>query len=217
MKSVRSALAAMGIDTSRKLSVLGDLFGFFQQRVPPDPDPSARASVSLQNQLRALAGRHLNLNIITLGFDALSAHDNQEALNKIDYAIYRARNIYAASGLGVGRVEHYFISAGNLDGHDDLGDESEADDLNDEWLVPNDSVDVFIVRLISDPDFVGRSPKPGDCGKGGKDHGLVGGEINRDPKSPFHARWHMNWGISSVCRTIMATITAPPPRPNAIT
>src|SRR5262249_31994663 len=74
--------------------------------------------------------------------------------------------------------EHYRITAAESNGRDDLGSESEADDLENEWSVPNDGIDVFLVRNISD-DFVGISPRPGDCGKGGKDDGLIGGEINR--------------------------------------
>jgi hypothetical protein len=179
MKSVKDTLQCIGVDTNRSVSVLGDLFGFFLRRVPTDPDPSVTASVSVQAQLRALAGRHIHLNMITVGFDTLSTTDQQTADAKVDYAVYRTRNILAPASLGVGRVEHYRISAADSNGRDDLGSESEADDLSDEWSVPNDGIDVFLVRNISDTDFVGNSPRPGDCDKGDKDDGLIGGEINR--------------------------------------
>ena len=61
------------------------------------------------------------------------------------------------------------------DGYDDIGSESEADDLSDDWSVPNDGIDMFLVANISD-DFVGISPVPGDCDKGDKSDGLLGGE-----------------------------------------
>lgn len=179
MQSVKATLTGIGVNTNRNVSVLGDLFGFFQQRVPADPDPSVTASVSVQNQLQALTGRHVHLNMITVGFDTLSAGDQQTANDKVDYAVYRTRNIFAQVNLGVGRVEHYRITAAESNGRDDLGSESEADDLSDEWSVPNDGIDVFLVRNISDTDFVGISPRPGDCDKGDKDDGLIGGEINR--------------------------------------
>src|SRR5262245_12693336 len=111
MKSVKDALNCIGADTSQPVSVLRDLFGFFQGRVPTDPDPTVIASVSLQAHLQALAGRHIHLNMITVGFDTLSATDQQTAANKVDYAVFRTRNIYAAVSLGVGRVKHFAISA----------------------------------------------------------------------------------------------------------
>ena len=178
MKSVKDTLNCIGVDTNRDLSVLGDLFGFFERRVPTDPDRSVTASVSVQNQLRALAGSHVHLNMIIVGFDTLSAADQQTASNKVDYSVYRTRNIFAPVGLGVGRVEHFAISAAESGGRDDLGSEGEADDLSDEWSVPNNGLDIFLVRNISDSDFIGISPRPGDCDKGDKDDGLIGGEIN---------------------------------------
>ena len=179
MLSVKDTLDCMGVDTSGQVSVLGDLFGFFQRRVPPDPVTTVTASVSVKDQLEAMTGRHVHLNMITVGFDTLSASDQQDADDKVDYAVYRTRNIYAQVNLGVGRVEHYAIDADDSNGHDDLGSEGEADDLSDEFSIDNDGIDVFLVRNISDTDFVGISPVPGDCDKGGDDDGLVGGEINR--------------------------------------
>jgi hypothetical protein len=180
MRSVKATLSAIGIDINRDVSVLGELFGFLQERVPTDPDTSVRAAVSLQGQLRAMADRHVHLNMITVGFDTLSASDQQSARDKVDYAVYRTRNIYSRVNLGVGRVQHYEITAAQSNGRDDLGSESEADDLSDEWSVGNDGIDVFLVRNISDSDFIGVSAQPGDCDKGDKDDGLIGGEINRD-------------------------------------
>jgi hypothetical protein len=178
MKSVKTTLNCIGVNTNRNVSVLGDLFGFLQHRVPTDPDPSVKASVSVQAQLRAMVGRHIHLNMITVGFDTLSTADRQTAANKVDYAVFRTRNIYAQVSLGVGRVEHFVISAAESNGRDDLGSEGEADDLSDEWSVPNNGIDVFLVRNISDSDYIGISPRPGDCDKGDKDDGLIGGESN---------------------------------------
>jgi hypothetical protein len=179
MKSVRATLTCIGIGPGGDASVLGDLFGFFLRRVPTDPDTTVTASVSLASHLQGLAGRHVHLNLISVGLDTLSAAAQQTALQKIDYAVYRARNIYRAASLGVGRVLHYEILSGDANGRDDLGSEDEADDLSDEWSVPNDGVDIFLVRNISDSDFVGVSPRPGDCDKGDKDDGMIGGEVNR--------------------------------------
>ena len=212
MKSVKAALSCIGASGGTR-SVLGDLFGFFLRRVPTDPDTTVTASVSLTTHLQALAGRHVHLNVISVGFDTLSAADHQTALEKVDYSVYRTRNIYQTVNLGVGRVQHWEILAGDSGGRDDLGSEDEADDLTDEWSVQNNGVDLFVVRNISDGDFVGISPVPGDCDKDDKDDGLIGGEINRDHE-PFsrtfaHELGHFlnlshNHGAAPACPTTTA-------------
>jgi hypothetical protein len=123
--------------------------------------------------------------MITVGFDGLSLSDQQTAFEKVDYTVYRIRNIFARASLGVGRVEHYGINAADSRGRDDLGSESEADDLASEWSVPNDGIDIFLVRSISDPDFVGLSPVPGECDKDDKDDGLVAGDIELRSEDRF--------------------------------
>ncbi len=176
---LRSLFSCIGVGGGN-LSVLRDFYGFTRGRVPVDPDPSVIASLSLKQQFARLKAGHIHLNVIKVGFDLLSASDNAAAFEKLDYAIYRIRNIYRSQSVGIGRVQHFFISSADAGGRDDLGSEDEADALSDEWTVPGDGIDVFIVRNISDSDFVGISPIGGNCDKDGKDDGLVGGEINRD-------------------------------------
>jgi hypothetical protein len=176
--SIRSLLNCIDVDTSQTVSVLGHMFGFAQRRMPRDPDPTVRSSVSLLRQMRALQGRHLHINVIRVGFDGIPAADRDEAVEKFDYAIYRTRNIYRTVSLGIGRVEHFAVSTADANGRDDIGSEDEADALSDEWSVPNDGVDVFVVRSIS-AGFVGISPVPGSCQKGPDNDGLVGGESGR--------------------------------------
>jgi hypothetical protein len=179
MASVKSILNCIDVDTSGTVSILGHMFGFSRSRVPPDPDTSVRAEVSLLRLVRDLQGRHIHVNVIRVGFDTLSATDQDTAFRKLDYCIYRIRNIYRPVSLGVGRIEHYFIDAADANGRDDLGSEDEADELSDEWTVHNNAIDAFVVRNISDSDFVGISPVGGSCDKDSKDDGLVAGEIGR--------------------------------------
>ena len=181
--SVKAILDCIGVDTGGTVSVLGRMFGFSRGRVPPDPDTSVTAEVSVLQLVRDLQGPHIHVNVIRVGFDTLSSDDQDEGFEKLDYAIYRIRNIYRPVGLGVGRVEHYFIDAADSNGRDDIGSEDEAEALADEWSVPGTGIDAFVVRNISDDDFVGRSPIGGDCDKGEKDDGLIAGEINRDAES----------------------------------
>jgi len=177
--SVRSLAECAGIDASERMSLLFDYFGFARGKVPEDPDTSVTAQVSVLDQAARVDGHHFHLNVIRVGFDTLAATDFADGLMKLDYAVYRSRRIFATQGLGIGRVQHYEIATADANGRDDLGTETEADDLSDEWSVDNDGIDAFVVRNISDPDYVGISPIEGDCDKGSGDDGLVGGEIGR--------------------------------------
>lgn len=180
MTSVKSILNCMGSGTG---SLLRHLFGFIRSRVPTDPDTSVRAEVSVLRQVRAMQSDHIHINVIHVGFDAIPG-DLDEEEEKIDYAIYRTRNAYAPIGLGVGRVQHYVISAAESDGMDDLGSEDEADDLIAAWSVPNEAMDAFVVRNISSDTFVGKAADiPGSCNKRSGKDGVVAGEIGRDSES----------------------------------
>ena len=89
MASVKSILNCIGVNTSGSVSILFHLFGFTRARVPPDPEPTATAQVSLLQLVRDLQGRHLHLNVIRVGFDTLSATDQATGDERLDYAIYR--------------------------------------------------------------------------------------------------------------------------------
>lgn len=175
MASIRSALKYIGISSSSNASILYNLCGFFRARVPTDPDPNTVSQVSILNHLNSLKGKHIHLNIIWVGIDNPTNADEE----RIDYAIYRARNIFRTVDLGVGRVERYWISSQEANGRDDIGSVDEAEELTKDWSVPNDGIDVFIVRNISSTDFIGISPVDGPCDKDDKHmNGVIGGEIN---------------------------------------
>jgi hypothetical protein len=175
--TVREMLDCIGVDTGGSNSVLGDLFGFFRRRVPPDPT-GAVSEVSLLRQMKALQGRHVHLNVIRMGFDAVP--DLPQALERLDYGIHRCRQVYAQVPLGVGRVLHWFVDQADCNGRDDIGSEDEANAMWEEWSVPNSGIDVFVVRTISAGDFIGLSPVDGTCDKDSKDDGCLGGQIDRD-------------------------------------
>jgi len=178
MASVKSIMNCIGVDTSGPVSVLFHSFGFFRARVPADPCSSGTAQVSLLNHLKSLKGAHVHMNIIRVGIDNFTDAE----VDKIDSAIFEARNIYRTVNLGVGRVEHFDVTSIMADGKDDLGSEDEAEDLTHDWTVPNNGLDVFMVDNItaSPEDFVGISPIDGPCEKDDKEmNGVIGGEVNR--------------------------------------
>ncbi len=153
MVSIKSALSCIRVDTSGEVSVLSAMFGFWRERVPEDPcnPPSNSAEVSVLDQIRSLRGRHMHLNVIRVGSDNFTADD----FEKIDYAVYRAREIYAAQELGVGRVEHHDVLAVDAEGLNVLGKDGQKERTYQEaqWLieghgVDNDGIDAFIVETM---------------------------------------------------------------------
>lgn len=176
MNSFRQHAACVGANGN--FSVMSDVLGFIRGTFPPDP--RGTPSVSMREQIDAVAGKHVHLNVVQVGVDALSAAARATALERIDFAILRIREIYRPVSLGVGRVQHWEITQAQANGADDIGGEDEAEDLGDDWSVPNDGIDVFMVRVISTSAFVGISPVDGACEKGDKDDGLLGGTIARN-------------------------------------
>jgi hypothetical protein len=176
--SLRAMLSCIGV-TQQNVSVLQHLFGFSRRRVPTDPEPSVTAEVSLNQAVRGLKGRHVHLNVIRVGYDAIPTASRDAAVERLDYAVYKTRNVFGQRSLGVGRVEHHAVTSTQANGKDDIGSRSEAQDLWRSFSVNNDGLDVFVVRTISARDFIGLSPVGGSCSKGSKDDGLLGGGNNR--------------------------------------
>ncbi len=182
MASVMSIMNCIGTDTTGTVSVLRGLFGFIRQRVPTDPDSTVTAEVSVLQMIRGVQQRHIHINIIRVGFDALGggATAQDTANEKLDYAIYRTRNSYRQVNLGVGWVRHYVITAAESGGFDDLGSPNEAHDLIDGFSVKDAGVDAFVVRTISDTNFIGIAGDiPGECDKESNDDGVVAGFVTR--------------------------------------
>ncbi|MEM7189652.1 MAG: hypothetical protein AAF439_08575, partial [Pseudomonadota bacterium] len=170
MASVRHILSCIGRNTSGSNSILRDLMGFRVARVPFTG--STKFSISLKDTVNGIEGRHVHLNVINVGWEnEFSTTNRDTGRRKVDFAIMRTRQIFEQANLGVGRVQHWFIDQSEADGADDIGSEGEADELSDDWSVDNNGIDCFVPRTISDDDFIGISPRPGDCDKGGKRDG----------------------------------------------
>jgi hypothetical protein len=186
MANVKSALECLEVDVSERVSVLGDLFGFLRRKVPND-NPATKSRVSLLQQIQSIQGPHFHFNIIRVGFDLLPTSAAEcssldECYEKLDYAVYRSREIFQQIEVGLGRVLHYAISSSDAAGKDDLGSLGEGEELIEQWSTDNNGIDLFFVRTISDTstNWAGMTPDvPGSCDKGDKDDGLIGGEINR--------------------------------------
>jgi hypothetical protein len=150
MLSLRPLAACIGFQGDFR--VVADFFGYAS--APPwilaPSQANLPQSLSLLAQMQRLKQNHFHLNIIRVGTDAnglLPAMDEQNA----DCAVQITRDIYAAAGVGIGRVERWWmIPLSANTGYDVIDDDSEAEDLVDEYSVPNPGVDCFFVL-----DYVG--------------------------------------------------------------
>jgi hypothetical protein len=113
---------------------------------------------------RIMAG--WGVNIIEVGNN--TASQRQAILAGIN----DARDVYENHGLTFTSVEWWVIPDADAGGYRDLGDDDEWDDLLDDWTVPNESVDCFVVRTMWDS-YAGWSPIGGPDDKDDDDDGLA--------------------------------------------
>lgn len=161
MESVREILSCLGHPGGG--SVLGNLFGY--PLVPKD--------LSVRSQVQAMKGRHYHLNVICVAPEDFAAG----ASRQICYSIQVTREIYGRVGLGIGRVEWFSIPREQAGAHAVIDSESEASDLTSDWTVPNDGLDLFVVRSIMGAD--GWSAVNGSCDKNSK--GMTGSVVELYP------------------------------------
>jgi len=156
MVSLRVMAQCIKLGNSNNFRVVRDFFGY---------STGAPQPLSLLTQVRRLKGRHIHLNIIRVGIESFTNDIERE----IDAAIDFTRNNYAQVSLGIGRVEHYFITTAQADGRDNINNDDEARALTNEWTVPNNALDVFFVRTYSgEGDTIGFSRIDGPCNKDAK-------------------------------------------------
>jgi Metallo-peptidase family M12B Reprolysin-like len=156
--TVRQALACIGRPGEGR-SVLRDLFGY---SVVPK-------MLSVRDQLRALEGRHYHVNVIRVAPEDFPSW----ATHQICYSLQFTREVYAQVGIGIGRVEWHSVSREQAGDKAVIDSSGEASDLTADWTVPNDALDLFVVRTINGAD--GWSAVKGSCDKSSK--GMTGSVV----------------------------------------
>ncbi len=150
--SVRSSAACIGV--TGEFSVSRDFFGFLR---------GAPSEVSVGTQVNRLKGRHVHMNFIRVGSDQFLASD----LSEMDAGLQFTRDNYAQVNLGVGRIEHYVISTAQADTAENINNDDEAEELTNDWTVPNSALDIFWVLTYSGS-TIGLSRVDGPCDKDAK-------------------------------------------------
>ena len=88
-------------------------------------------------------------------------------MEEMDAALQFTRDNYAQVSLGVGRIEHFVISTAQADGAENINSGDEAEELTNDWTVPNSALDIFWVLTYSGS-VIGRSRVDGPCNKSAK-------------------------------------------------
>jgi hypothetical protein len=175
MASIREIAGCIGLHGD--LSIVRDFFGYVGETARP---------FSLLTQARLLRGKHIHLNLIRVAIDG-GEWDVATDEFYTDNAVLVAREIFATVDLGIGRVQRFFIPVADADGHEHLADKCEGVELTDEWSVPNDGVDVFLVLTLGGA--IGFSPLDGACEKGERD-GVVVAVRQWSESTPAHELGH---------------------------
>lgn len=105
----------------------------------------------------------ISVNLIRVGSEQFTSTDEAT----INSAVNILRNTYSSIGISLRRVENWVIPNSRANGRDIIDNNGEAETLTDEWTVPNNNVDVFLVKLYVGG-VAGLSPVPGPCDKNAK-------------------------------------------------
>jgi hypothetical protein len=159
--SVRSA-AASCLDVSPPLSIKRDLFGYIWG--PIDRQLSVRA------QLELMDGDAINLCLFLVGHEpGFAGWWVQAEAQSMQLAVAVTRDLYAQVGVGIRRLFWRYIPTDEAIGFWSV-DAAEATQLTEEFSGPNDGIDVFFVKNVSDA--AGWSSSEGFCDK--DDNGRTG-------------------------------------------
>ena len=125
-------------------------------RVPPavenggqldgSPQPGLPPVLSLATQIQRLGLKQFPINVIRVGTDANGLLSSAQEEN-LDCAIQVTRDIFSAAGIGIGRVERWWlIPLSDNTGFEVIDDNDEAEELVESFTVPHGGVDVFFVK-----------------------------------------------------------------------
>ncbi len=167
MSSVRDIMTCIGRPQGG--SIVRHLFGY----------PVLPKEISVRDQIEVMQGRHYHVNVIRVAPEDMASG----SVRQICYSLQVTREIFGSVGLGLGRIEWYHISATEAGSHAVIDSEGEAEDLTDDWTVPNSALDLFVVRQINGAD--GWSAVDGSCDKDSK--GMTGSVVELYPGNDPYA------------------------------
>jgi hypothetical protein len=161
MASLKS-IASQAIGLNGGFSMVHDFFGYQYY----DSTQTFITPLSLRRQLTLVQDRSIHLEIILVGKDASFGGDSvvtrAQAIG-IQTGIQHMRDIYAQAPLGIRKLYWARIGVDDAGSYINIGNNSEAEDLTDDWNGGHDGIDTFFVQSIGDAD--GWSNSDGPCNK----------------------------------------------------
>lgn len=108
-----------------------------------------------------------DVNIIRVGEEDFSPAERTGVFNALRT---QASSIFNSQDMDIGTIRTFIITvreAGGPRGYVTINSNGEAEDLTEDWTVPNNAIDMFVVRLYTGS-VAGLSPRPGPCDKDAK-------------------------------------------------
>jgi predicted Zn-dependent protease with MMP-like domain len=139
-----------------------------------------KEDMALQVTMSATDGRVISGGItarvlLAYGVNIIKVGDfgSQEHVDLYD-AVDRMRQIYEARDITLRGVDRWIISSASAGSYTTINDENEFRDLLQDWSVPNDFVDVYVVQSFAWDSYNGYAGNiPGPASKGGREDGVA--------------------------------------------
>jgi hypothetical protein len=106
----------------------------------------------------------VNVNIIRVGEENFTATERTRTFNALRQ---NASSIYQAQDFDIGTISTFIVPLAQANNHETINSDGEAEDLTGDWTVPNQAIDLFVVRSYVGS-TAGLSPVGGPCDKDAK-------------------------------------------------
>ncbi|MBV1931195.1 MAG: hypothetical protein KUG71_05710 [Porticoccaceae bacterium] len=161
LKSIASSCLGASPSFSVKRDVYGYIWGPIDRRL------------SLRSHLQLIKDDAFNLCIFLVGHEpGFAGWWSQSEAQSMQLAIDVMRNVYAQTGVGVRRLFWRYIDTNEAAGFWSV-DAGEATDLTEAFTGPNNGIDVFFVKNVSDAGGWSNSSGPCDKDEKGERTGAV--------------------------------------------
>jgi hypothetical protein len=151
MTSIKAIADCIGVHTDGEpLSLVRHLFGYWTR--------GQQEPLSLAAQVALLQGPHIHLNLIRVGNENFTTSFEKS----IDWDVQVMRTSYSGIGLGIGRVQRWFITEAEANElgifNSTLPMDGVQRALCDRYSTDNDGIDVFVL-LQWDPPYSSLIPR----------------------------------------------------------
>ncbi len=162
--SVRNT-ASSCLGVTGNFSVKRDVYGYIWGPIDRE--------LSVRKHLQRIKGKAINLCIFLVGHEpGFAGWWSQNEAQSIQIAVDVTRELYSQAGVGVRRLFWRYIPTDEATGYWSV-DAGEATELTEDFTGPNNGIDVFFVKNVSDAGGWSNSSGPCDKDEKGERTGAV--------------------------------------------